>query len=868
MHRLYDLAIRKKFAIVLIPLIIVIIIFDFLEIKSKYLDYTDAKRLSKAITLGIEINRAVHELQKERSISAGYLASGGRKFNDELSDQRIITDSIINIFIKEASLIKDAGYLNLHEGDIALIENNFNNLEGLRKQVDNSELDSKLSIDYFSQINNTALASFHNLINESRNAEIIQKVHAIIYFLKAKEFSSIERALGVQAFVDGKIDKKGFNKISSYAAKQESYLDAFKIVSDQVSLSYYDRMTRGPEVLEINRMREVLFSTESFDESPSHWYNMNTSRINSLKKVEDFMALNITNLTIKIANKESKNFWLFLIFDLVIAYVTYILVSKITSNLLENVKKLETYTREISRGRLSDKVEINTNDEIGQYANTFKLMVRTVRKSQIALKKQRDRAKFLYDNIYKQSEVIFDNVDQGIFLLDKKLTISKLYSKSMELIFERENIGGMSFADFIRPLIISRDLEALEMYMRHLFNPDMDEEVVNQLNPVDQVKIFTEKNRFVETKYVKIIFSRVIRQGKIKSILVTVTDETKSVLLQQHLEEVEKQKKQETEQVLSVLKIDPSVMRGYIHNAKKTLMTISDKYELHQGQDYRELLDFTFQTIHNLKGNSSAIGLDVTSDKFHQIEEVIQKLSVSGEITGKDFLSILFEIDEVNKMLEAIGDMQRRISSIYREFPIDGAVSNVLVINTVRRILETLSHELDKPVGFSIINDKDVIIPDEYEDTIRDVMIQLIRNSMTHGIESGNIRIGRQKPIKARIKLTLDMNGNGDYSFIYEDDGQGLDIEQIKKWAINKGLISFTESKNMDETDFPSLILKPGFTTISNPNSYSGRGQGMALVKSLVDEKDGTVSLDSEFGVFFRLTIGLPAVKNYNKNSQ
>ena len=219
-------------------------------------------------------------------------------------------------------------------------------------------------------------------------------------------------------------------------------------------------------------------------------------------------------------------------------------------------------------------------------------------------------------------------------------------------------------------------------------------------------------------------------------------------------------------------------------------------------------------------------------------------------------------------MLEAIGDMQRRISSIYREFPIDGAVSNVLVINTVRRILETLSHELDKPVGFNIINDKDVIIPDEYEDTIRDVMIQLIRNSMTHGIESGNTRIGRQKPIKARIKLTLDMNGNGDYSFIYEDDGQGLDIEQIKKWAINKGLISFTESKNMDETDFPSLIFKPGFTTISSPNSYSGRGQGMALVKSLVDEKDGKVSLDSEFGVFFRLTINLPAVKNYNKNSQ
>ncbi|XOV91673.1 MAG: nitrate- and nitrite sensing domain-containing protein [Bacteroidota bacterium] len=95
MKKLHNLSIRRKFALVLIPLIVTIICFDFLHIRHDFFDYQDARRLNKAINIGIEINHLVHEIQKERSISVGFQANYGQVFESKLSEQRQYTDSLL-----------------------------------------------------------------------------------------------------------------------------------------------------------------------------------------------------------------------------------------------------------------------------------------------------------------------------------------------------------------------------------------------------------------------------------------------------------------------------------------------------------------------------------------------------------------------------------------------------------------------------------------------------------------------------------------------------------------------------------------------------------------------------------------------------
>ena len=115
--RLTNLPIRQKFAVIIIPLIIIILAFDYLQVRYHYLDYSDSVRLDKAIRVGIEINHVVHEIQKERSISSGFLANEGESFGVKLGRQRERTDSTLQAYYNELSSGDLDRLMSLHRTD-------------------------------------------------------------------------------------------------------------------------------------------------------------------------------------------------------------------------------------------------------------------------------------------------------------------------------------------------------------------------------------------------------------------------------------------------------------------------------------------------------------------------------------------------------------------------------------------------------------------------------------------------------------------------------------------------------------------------------------------------------------------------------
>ena len=862
MNKLYNLSIRTKFAVVIAPLIIIIVCFDIFQVRHKFLDYQDSNRLNKAIIVGVEINHLVHEIQKERSISSGFLSNKGNEFADRLKVQRLRTDSTLQEFYREIEKSSLSTLTDLHEQDLNKLQTFLDRLPALRTQIDGFLITPQQCIKYFSGINEVALNTVNRLINETRDKEITQQVHAMIYFLKSKERASIERAIGTRAFSQNQIGLDLYHEFAELVAQQEAYLDAFIIISDDNTSEFYNRTVQGPDVDDVARMRALLFNNAELTEDPSRWYQACTNKINALKIVEDYMSEKLDDKTSKLATSAGRELWGLILLDLLIGGIAFYLMSKIVTNLLDNVKILEAFTRRITKGDLSQTVVIETKDELGQYAKTFNVMVGEIKTSRQELEKQRDRAKFLYRNIYQVSKVVFENIQQGIFLLDKNFKISKFHSKAMEFIFDNKNIAGENFASFMRPLIIPRELEALEMFMRHLFNGDMDEDVVNQLNPVEQVKIYTENNGIVATKFVRIKFTRILRNNIIQHIMVTVSDETESILLQQHLDEAERKKKEESEQVLSILKIDPPVLRGFIHNSKKTLTAISEKYEHHTGEDYTQLLDYTFETIHNLKGNAVIIGLKLMGVKFHEIEESITKLK-GRKSTAKDFLTILYEMDESDRMLTDMADMLKKVANIYRKLPPEGqTVSNIMVIDSLEKGVASISTDLGKEVDFVFKNEQDVVIPEVYINSFKDVMIQLIKNSISHGIESPNVRMEAGKMLRGTISLELDQSAENDILVKYKDDGKGLNLAEIKEKAVVRNILTDSEAEKLKEKDIVSVIFKSGFSIADKADHYSGRGQGLNLVKNLIDEMNGTFDVNFKDGQYFELTIKLPFVEN------
>ncbi|MEL7147739.1 MAG: ATP-binding protein, partial [Bacteroidota bacterium] len=453
-------------------------------------------------------------------------------------------------------------------------------------------------------------------------------------------------------------------------------------------------------------------------------------------------------------------------------------------------------------------------------------------------KEQKEAALSDKQYLTNQAEIIFSNVKQGIFLLDQELIIDSFYSKETESIFDEETIAQTNFLKLMKHRLMPRDLEALELFVENLFNADIRENVVNRLNPVTQVEIFNDiNNSSIENRYIGFTFSRIIRDDKIYRILVTVLDETDNVLMRRKIEEAEERNKKESEQLLAVLKVKPQVLKDYLNTTIASLSTVSARYENSKDQDFQSLISYTFNTVHSAKGNASLINLTLIETKLHKIEESLTVLRSQDNIEGKNFLRILYEVTEVSSILNNMNDMLVSIAEAYEQFSQESnnANSNKILVETLEKGISRLSKEQGKEIEFSF-EDNDLNVPEEHRLGVKDLLIQLVRNSIVHGIESADDRQFSGKSPTGNISISITKSDDDALQYNFQDDGQGLDLDKICETAIANNLITEAEAESMTAEQKTELIFKDSFSTADQVDNNAGRGQGMSIVQSIVNK--------------------------------
>lgn len=478
-----------------------------------------------------------------------------------------------------------------------------------------------------------------------------------------------------------------------------------------------------------------------------------------------------------------------------------------------------------------------------------------------ALKLQRrEKAKVEYLN--KQAKSVFENVGQGLFLLNDKYAISELYSKKINEIFEQDNLAKSNFLHLMRTRLVKRDQQALEMFVKHLFNPKINEVMLDQLNPVETVTIHSDSNSQdagIDTRHLKIGFSRIKDKNKIYSVLVTITDETEAVLLQEKINQSEAKNKRDSEQLLSILTVDPVALRDFLNNSEAQLNDISNRYEKERDGNISNILNYTFNAIHNLKGNASLIDLKILVSKFDEIETIITELRGKADINYKDFIKILFEMNEAKTIIHNMKNMLLRISEVNQKISEEEkANGNEKFVRSIRRGLKKLSDEAGVRTQLNF-EDNDITIPERYMLTVKDISVQLIRNSLAHGIEKElKDRLESGKSEVANINISINKTEDENFEVVYSDDGQGLDIDKICEKAVSKNVIAPDDVANMTEADKVKLIFRDDFSTSDDVDHLSGRGQGMPLIKEIIDKNEGKFEISHQKGTFFKLKYTLP----------
>jgi len=216
--------------------------------------------------------------------------------------------------------------------------------------------------------------------------------------------------------------------------------------------------------------------------------------------------------------------------------------------------------------------------------------------------------------------------------------------------------------------------------------------------------------------------------------------------------------------------------------------------------------------------------------------------------TTRDTETLLLQQSRVNSELQE-GLMQTRMVPFQRLVP------------RLRRIVRQIGLELGKQVELNVRNAEG-----EMDRSILERLISplehMVRNSVDHGIESPTERKAANKPDIGQVTLTISRDG-GDVLITLVDDGQGINIEAVKRKAIERGLMP--KSGTLPDQEILQFILQAGFSTAEQVTQISGRGVGMDVVASEIKQMGGVIQIDSIAGKGTTFVIRLPFTVSVNR---
>ncbi|WP_456488589.1 nitrate- and nitrite sensing domain-containing protein, partial [Caminibacter pacificus] len=260
MNFIHKLSLRTKVITVVLLSIIMIVYFTGKELV-RHFDFEKKKaQLTELIVLSQSLSKLIHETQKERGVSAGYLGSHGKKFAEMLPKQRALTDERIKEYMQVLKNIDFAKYSPEFKQEIEKLNQYLKMLPEIRNKVDNFKISLKDEVKWYSQMNANILKIIGYAARFAPNDKISMDLAAYTSFLKAKERAGIERAVLSATFGADKFAPGMYTKLIRLISEQNAYIDDFLTFANERMKKLYYKTIKEPEFAEVQRMRDIAIS--------------------------------------------------------------------------------------------------------------------------------------------------------------------------------------------------------------------------------------------------------------------------------------------------------------------------------------------------------------------------------------------------------------------------------------------------------------------------------------------------------------------------------------------------------------------------------------------------------------------------------
>ncbi|MBF0320893.1 MAG: nitrate- and nitrite sensing domain-containing protein [Nitrospirae bacterium] len=329
-----NVKLKTKLVLLLILPLAGFLYFSITGIADRYVALKEMKSLHTLAALATNISALVHEAQKERGMTAGFIGSKGSKFTTELPAQRTKTDERIKELNDFLQGFDPKSYGSGFKEKLDLALKHLAALKDKRDAASALKIPAPEAIGYYS----TTIADFLNLVSDiaglSTNADVVKSAVAYINFLQGKERAGIERATISNTFAAGSFSPGMFVKFTSLVAAQETYNSMFFSFAADAQKEFYKSRMAGKTIDEVERMRKIAVEKSAegnFNIDPTYWFNTMTDKINLLKEVENRLS---DDLVAKAGalEKSARGYLLFYIILSVILTALTVAITYVTSS--------------------------------------------------------------------------------------------------------------------------------------------------------------------------------------------------------------------------------------------------------------------------------------------------------------------------------------------------------------------------------------------------------------------------------------------------------------------------------------------------------------------------------------------------------
>ncbi|WP_416305014.1 methyl-accepting chemotaxis protein [Neptunicella sp. SCSIO 80796] len=368
---------QQLLLLIIIPLV-GYILFAGNDLAGKLTFAQQMDTLTKHIQLASMNSSLVHELQKERGNTAGFLGSNGTQFRQSLIEQRQSTDRAINA---RNTYLATLSFINqpVLKDSLNKVSDELTRLTSNRQRIDALDMPLNSALAYYTNLNKHLLVIATHIAKQSHNAQINQLIIAYDNFLQAKERAGIERAVLANVFATNQFSPGLFVKFLNLINEQDTYTHQFEAFADQSAKQFMVDTMNDSAIDEVKRLRQVAIdnaNTGPFKVDSTYWFEQATRRINFLKRVEDFLNQQILNKTNELKSQAQgsliSNALIVVTLLIALGLCTFLILNLLNKQVRSISSTLSNVTH---RHQLNVRAQVFSQNDLGQIADDLNNML-------------------------------------------------------------------------------------------------------------------------------------------------------------------------------------------------------------------------------------------------------------------------------------------------------------------------------------------------------------------------------------------------------------------------------------------------------------------------------------------------------------